>query len=46
MVTTPAYAWLSDYEYDKDHDIMEDSPYLDCYDRTITFLWLRDDLEE
>ena len=46
MVTTPAYAWLSDYEYDKDHDIMEDSRYLDYYDRTITILWLRDDLEE
>jgi hypothetical protein len=46
MVAIPAYAWLSDYEYDKDHDIMEDSRYLDYYDRSITFLWLRDDLEE
>jgi IrrE N-terminal-like domain len=46
MVVSPAYAWLSDYEYDREHDIMEDSRYLDYYDRTITLVWLKDDLEE
>jgi len=46
MVVSPAYAWLSDYEYDREHDIMEDSRYLDYYARTITLLWLKDDLEE
>jgi hypothetical protein len=33
MVAIGAYAWLSDYEYDKNRDIMEDSRY-----RTITLL--------
>jgi hypothetical protein len=47
MAATPANAWLSNYEYDKDHDdMMEDSRYFDYYDRTITLLWLKDDLEE
>jgi hypothetical protein len=46
MVNTPAYAWLSDYEYDRDHDVMEDSRYLEYYDRTITLPWLKDDLQE
>jgi IrrE N-terminal-like domain len=46
MVNSPAYAWLSDYEYDRDHDVMEDSRYLEYYYRTITLLWLKDDLEE
>jgi hypothetical protein len=46
MVVTPAYAWLADFEHDKEHDVMEDSRYLDYYDRTITLLWLKEDLED
>ena len=46
MVVTPACAWLSEFEYDNKHDIMEDSRYLDYYDRTISLLWLNEDLEE
>ncbi|MCG3147784.1 MAG: hypothetical protein PCFJNLEI_01225 [Verrucomicrobiae bacterium] len=46
MVCTPAYAWLADFEADQEHDVMEDSRYLDWYDRTLTLLWLKDDLEE
>jgi Predicted Zn peptidase len=46
MVRTPAYAWLPDFEGDHEHDIMEDSRYLDWYDRTITLLWLKEDLTD
>ena len=46
MVVTPAYAWLADFEHDKEHDVMEDSRYLYYYDRTITLLWLKEDLED
>ena len=46
MVRSPAYAWLADFENDREHDIMEASRYLDWYDRTITLLWLKDDLTE
>jgi hypothetical protein len=46
MVRTPVYAWLPDFENDARHDIMEDSRYLEWYDRTITLLWMKDDLEE
>jgi hypothetical protein len=46
MVRTPVYAWLADFENDTRHDIMEDSRYLDWYDRTITLLWMKDDLDE
>lgn len=46
MVSSPVYAWLADFETDQEHDVMEDSRYLDWYDRTITLLWLKDDLEE
>ena len=46
MVRTPAYAWLEGFENDTRHDIMEDSRYLDWYDRTISLLWLKFDLED
>jgi hypothetical protein len=46
MVVTPACAWLTQFEYDNEHDIMEDSRYLDYYDRTLSLLWLKEDLEE
>lgn len=46
MVRTPVYAWLAGFEEDKRHDIMEDSRYLEWYDRTITLLWMKDDLED
>jgi hypothetical protein len=46
MVRTPVYAWLADFENDERHDIMEDSRYLDWYDRTITLLWMKDELED
>ncbi|MCC7422362.1 MAG: ImmA/IrrE family metallo-endopeptidase [Planctomycetaceae bacterium] len=39
MVPTPAYAWLEGYDR-SDKDIMEDSVYLEYYDRTITLLWV------
>jgi hypothetical protein len=46
MVRSPAYAWLSDFEDDREHDVMEDSRYLDWYDITLTLLWLKEDLED
>lgn len=46
MVRSPVYAWLANFENDHDHDIMEDTRYIDYYDRMITLLWLKDDLEE
>jgi Zn-dependent peptidase ImmA (M78 family) len=46
MVRTPVYAWLAEFENDSRHDIMEDSRYLDWYDRTISLLWMKDDLDE
>ncbi|MBI4024191.1 MAG: ImmA/IrrE family metallo-endopeptidase [Verrucomicrobia bacterium] len=46
MVRTPAYAWLVDFENDSRHDIMEDSRYLEWYERTVTLLWLEEDLNE
>lgn len=46
MVRSPAYAWLPKFENDTDHDIKEDSRYLDWYDCIITLLWLEDDLND
>ncbi len=46
MVATPAYAWLTQFEYDNKPDIMEDSRYLAYYDRTVSLLWLREDLDD
>ncbi len=40
MVRTPAYAWLHDFDTKRDTDIMEDSLYLEYYDRTVTLLWI------
>ena len=44
MVRTPAYAWLEGFDYKPDTDIMEDSLYLDYYDRTVTLLWIDEPL--
>lgn len=44
MVRTPAYAWLEGFDDQPDKDIMEDSRYLDYYDRTVTLLWIDEDL--
>jgi hypothetical protein len=46
MVATPACAWLTEFEYDNQHDIMEDSRYLEYYDRTLSLVWLKEDLED
>lgn len=43
MVRTPAYAWLEGFDR-RNKDVMEDSIYLDHYDRTITLLWLNEPL--
>ena len=45
MVRTPAYAWLANFEGD-DRDIMEASWHSDVYNRTVTLLWLKDDLSD
>lgn len=44
MVRTPAYAWLEGFDYKPDTDIMEDSLYLEYYDRTVTLLWIDEPL--
>jgi Zn-dependent peptidase ImmA (M78 family) len=44
MVRTPAYAWLEGFDFQPEKDIMEDSIYLDYYDRTITLLWIDEPL--
>ena len=41
MVRTPAYSWLEGFDYKPAKDIMEDSRYLDYYDRMVTLLWGR-----
>jgi hypothetical protein len=44
MVRTPAYAWLEGFDYEAEKDIMEDSVYLEHYDRTLTVLWVNEGL--
>lgn len=44
MVRTPAYAWLEGFDHKLNTDIMEDSVYLEYYDRTVTLLWIDDPL--
>lgn len=46
MVRSPVYAWLSNFENDRDHDIMEDTRFLEYYDRMVTLLWMKEELEE
>jgi hypothetical protein len=47
MARTPVYAWLTDFERDRDHDIMEESRSVPSYDRGIlTLLWAKDDIED
>ncbi len=44
MVRIPSYAWLEGFDYKPDTDIMEDSLYLEYYDRTVTLLWIDEPL--
>lgn len=44
MVRSPAYAWLMNFEDDQESDIMEDTRFLEYYDRGITLLWMKDEL--
>ncbi len=46
MVRAPVYAWLADFENDQERDIMEDSRNLDWYGRTVTLLWMKEDLSD
>ncbi|MCC7519898.1 MAG: ImmA/IrrE family metallo-endopeptidase [Verrucomicrobiae bacterium] len=46
MVVTPAYAWLEGFDQNSNKDLKEDSVYLDYYDRTVTLLWLEDDISD
>jgi hypothetical protein len=46
MVRARVYAWLADFENDRERDIMEDSRHLDWYDRTVTLLWMKEDLSD
>jgi len=46
MAPTPVYAWLSDFEYDRDHDIMEESRMLPSYGGILSLLWAKDDFED
>ena len=45
MVSSPAYAWLEGFENNNDAEIREDSRYLEYYERTLTVLWIDEDLE-
>lgn len=45
MVPTPAYAWLEGFDGRPEKDVMEDSVYLERYDRTITLLWIDEPLD-
>jgi hypothetical protein len=46
MAPTPVYAWLSDFERDRDHDIMEESRVVASYGGILSLLWAKDDLED
>ena len=46
MAPTPVYAWLTDFERDRDHDIMEESRVVSAYGGILSLLWAKDDLEE
>jgi hypothetical protein len=46
MARTPVYAWLSDFERDRDHDIMEESRAIPSYGGILSLLWARDDIED
>lgn len=46
MAPTPVYAWLSDYEYDRDHDIMEESRAIPSYGGILSLLWAKNDIED
>ncbi len=44
MVQTPAYAWLDGFDDDNEHYVMEDSIYLEYYDRTVSLIWIDEPL--
>jgi hypothetical protein len=46
MARTPAYAWLSAFDHDRDHDIMEESRVIQSYGGILSLLWARDDLDD
>ena len=46
MVRTPAYAWLENFDDRPEKDIMEDSRYLEYYDKTLTLLWHDEPLDD
>lgn len=46
MLPTPVCAWLTAFEYDREHDIMEESRVVGAYDGILSLLWARDDLED
>lgn len=46
MAPTPAYAWLSAFEHDREHDIMEESRVVESYGGILSLLWARDDLDD
>jgi hypothetical protein len=46
MAPAPAYAWLSAFERDRDHDIMEESRVVQSYGGILSLLWARDDLDD
>lgn len=46
MAPTPVYAWLTDFERDRGHDIMEESRVVSSYDGILSLLWAKDDLDE
>ena len=44
MVETPAYAWLDGFEDDNERYVMEDSIYLEYYNRTVSLIWIDEPL--
>jgi hypothetical protein len=46
MAPTPAYAWLSEFEHDSEHDIMEESRAVQSYGGILSLLWAKEDLED
>lgn len=46
MVRSPAYAWLEGFDERPEKDIMEDSRYLEYYDKTLTLLWQNEPLDD
>lgn len=45
LVRVPANAWLEGFDNRPEIDIWEDSRYMEYYDKTLTLLWIDEDLE-